>query len=85
MTTSTEKHHPNHPHKHGPDCGHTAIRHDGHVDYLHGNNHLHHIHEDHVTTNMSSRSTPKSRALHASNPLLTQARPKLRTQIGTAW
>ena len=22
------------PHQHGPNCGHTAIRHDGHVDYL---------------------------------------------------
>ena len=22
------------PHEHGPGCGHTAIRHDGHVDYL---------------------------------------------------
>ena len=25
MTTCTEKHHPNHPHRHGPNCGHTAI------------------------------------------------------------
>jgi hypothetical protein len=24
-----------HPHEHGPDCGHTAVRHDDHVDYLH--------------------------------------------------
>ncbi len=30
-----------HPHQHGPDCEHTAIRHDGHVDYLH-DGHLHH-------------------------------------------
>ncbi|TVR55455.1 MAG: hypothetical protein EA421_06340 [Gemmatimonadales bacterium] len=30
-----------HPHEHGPDCGHTGIRHDGHVDYLH-DGHLHH-------------------------------------------
>ena len=27
MTTCTEKHHPNHAHKHGPNCGHTAVRH----------------------------------------------------------
>jgi len=31
--------HANHPHQHGPDCGHTAIKHDGH---------LHHPHGDHV-------------------------------------
>jgi hypothetical protein len=31
-------------HTHGPSCGHTAVRHEGHVDYLdHG--HLHHVHE----------------------------------------
>jgi hypothetical protein len=33
--------HPDHDHKHGPGCGHTAIEHDGHVDYLH-DGHLHH-------------------------------------------
>jgi hypothetical protein len=33
--------------RHGPNCGHTAVRHDGHVDYLH-DGHLHHMHEDHV-------------------------------------
>jgi hypothetical protein len=27
--------HANHPHVHGSGCGHTAILHDGHVDYLH--------------------------------------------------
>jgi hypothetical protein len=37
MTT----HHEGHTHQHGPNCGHTAIRHDGHVDYLH-DGHLHH-------------------------------------------
>ena len=47
MVTCTEKHHENHPHRHGPNCGHTAVRHDGHVDYLH-DGHLHHMHEDHV-------------------------------------
>lgn len=39
--------HHDHPHQHGPDCGHTAIRHDGHVDYLH-DGHLHHMHAGHV-------------------------------------
>jgi hypothetical protein len=33
--------HSNHPHKHGSNCGHTAIEHQGHVDYLH-DGHLHH-------------------------------------------
>lgn len=47
MATCIEKHHANHTHKHGPSCGHTAIRHDVHVDYLH-DGHLHHMHEDHV-------------------------------------
>ena len=46
MTNCTEKH-ANHSHKHGANCGHTAIRHAGHVDYLH-DGHLHHIHDDHV-------------------------------------
>ncbi|TVQ89244.1 MAG: hypothetical protein EA397_15845 [Deltaproteobacteria bacterium] len=33
--------HDDHPHAHGPDCGHIAIEHNGHVDYLH-DGHLHH-------------------------------------------
>ncbi len=24
-----------HPHEHGPECGHEAVEHDGHLDYLH--------------------------------------------------
>ena len=47
MITCTEAHHLDHVHQHGPNCGHTAIRHDGHVDYLH-DGHLHHMHGDHV-------------------------------------
>ena len=39
--------HDNHPHVHGPGCGHTAIEHGGHVDYLH-DGHLHQPHGDHV-------------------------------------
>ena len=39
--------HASHDHKHGADCGHTAIQHDDHVDYLH-DGHLHHPHGDHV-------------------------------------
>ncbi|MEI2777789.1 MAG: metal ABC transporter permease [Tetrasphaera sp.] len=26
---------PDHPHEHGPGCGHEALTHEGHVDYLH--------------------------------------------------
>ena len=39
--------HQNHPHQHGPGCGHTAVEHQGHTDYLH-DGHLHHVHGDHV-------------------------------------
>ena len=39
--------HENHTHQHGPNCGHTAVKHDGHTDYLH-DGHLHSIHESHV-------------------------------------
>jgi hypothetical protein len=37
--------HPDHPHQHGDGCGHTAVAHDGHTDYLHGG-HLHHPRPD---------------------------------------
>ena len=33
-------------HQHGPGCGHQAVPHDGHTDYLVGG-HLHHPHEGH--------------------------------------
>ena len=39
--------HENHDHQHGENCGHQAIKHGDHVDYLH-DGHLHHIHGDHV-------------------------------------
>ena len=35
-----------HQHEHGPNCGHPAIEHEHHVDYLHGG-HRHAPHEDH--------------------------------------
>lgn len=38
--------HADHAHQHGANCGHTAIKHDDHVDYLH-DGHLHHAHGDH--------------------------------------
>ena len=42
-----ETHPGSHEHQHRAGCGHTAVRHDDHVDYLH-DGHLHHPHEDHV-------------------------------------
>ena len=39
--------HENHDHDHGADCGHQAVKHDGHVDYLH-DGHMHRPHGDHV-------------------------------------
>jgi zinc transport system permease protein len=35
-----------HPHQHGPDCGHTAVRHGDHVDYVH-DGHRHAVHGEH--------------------------------------
>src|SRR5258708_6117549 len=34
MATCTERHHPDHTHHHGPNCGHTAVRHHEHVDMI---------------------------------------------------
>ena len=33
-------------HQHGPECGHKAVQHGDHVDYVVGG-HLHHPHGDH--------------------------------------
>lgn len=41
------KKHENHDHVHGDGCGHQAVKHGDHIDYLH-DGHLHHQHEDHV-------------------------------------
>lgn len=43
---STHNTHEKHDHEHGKDCGHTAVRHGDHVDFLH-DGHLHHPHDDH--------------------------------------
>ena len=42
MSTHT---HDDHSHEHKKGCGHTAIEHDGHIDYLH-DGHLHHPSSD---------------------------------------
>ena len=39
--------HEGHTHAHTPGCGHVAVHHGDHVDYLH-DGHLHHVHGDHV-------------------------------------
>lgn len=39
--------HPDHDHVHGPTCGHTAVQHDDHVDYIH-DGHLHRAHDGHI-------------------------------------
>jgi len=39
--------HEKHDHTHGPGCGHKAIRHGDHVDYLH-EGHLHREHDGHI-------------------------------------
>jgi len=44
MTHTT---HERHDHQHGKNCGHTAVAHQEHVDYLH-EGHLHHPHDGHV-------------------------------------
>lgn len=44
MTCNT---HSSHDHKHQDGCGHQAVKHGDHTDYLH-DGHLHHVHGDHV-------------------------------------
>jgi hypothetical protein len=40
------KHHLGHMHCHGPGCGHEAVQHDSHVDYIH-QGHRHTLHGQH--------------------------------------
>ncbi len=44
---SGQKTHDQHPHSHGSSCGHTAVKHDDHVDYLH-DDHLDSVRGEHV-------------------------------------
>ena len=37
--------HTHHDHRHGPGCGHVAVQHGDHVDYVH-DGHLHHVAAD---------------------------------------
>ena len=45
---SRQRHAPSedHPHEHGPGCGHEAVSHNGHIDYVHGK-HRHAAHGAH--------------------------------------
>lgn len=40
------EHDGDHPHKHGPECGHEAVQHGDHVDYVH-DGHRHAGHDGH--------------------------------------
>src|SRR5262249_21398244 len=51
--------HEGHTHEHGPGCGHIAVEHHGHTDYLH-DGHLYHVHGDHVDEHVL--------AVNATNP-----------------
>ena len=64
-TIMTNHIHTDHPHRHGPNCGHTGIKHGDHVDYLH-DGHLHHqkgdVVEEHaieVSAKNPDRCTPE--------------------------
>lgn len=57
--------HEGHSHQHGANCGHTAVRHESHVDYLH-EGHMHNVHGTHVdcheyenTARNPAQCTPK--------------------------
>jgi hypothetical protein len=58
---STHTLHPEHNHAHGDNCGHTAVRHEDHVDYVH-DGHLHHPHEGHVDEHAISESSSNPKA-----------------------
>ena len=58
MTCTTHK---EHEHKHGPSCGHKAVKHDEHTDYLH-DGHLHNVHDDHVDEHRLAESSTNTSA-----------------------
>ena len=47
LTTDIHLPHPGHDHSHGPSCGHEAVTHGDHADYVH-DGHRHASHGDHV-------------------------------------
>jgi hypothetical protein len=46
MSTDVHSEHADHDHQHGADCGHEAVQHGDHVDYIH-DSHRHAVHDDH--------------------------------------
>ncbi len=58
---SDHKTHDQHSHVHGSGCGLTAVKHEGHVDYMH-DGHLHCAHQGHVDEHalMESGSNPST-------------------------
>ncbi|HEY7336725.1 MAG TPA: hypothetical protein VH639_17660 [Bryobacteraceae bacterium] len=57
--------HEDHTHAHGRGCGHTTLKHNGHIDYLH-DGHLHNVrgpyideHQIEVSTSNPDACTPK--------------------------
>ncbi|HJH13529.1 MAG TPA: zinc transporter permease [Brevibacterium ravenspurgense] len=46
MAANCESHHTKDEHAHGPNCGHEAVQHGDHVDYVH-DGHRHAEHGDH--------------------------------------
>ena len=62
MTATCTKHQ-EHSHVHGPNCGHTAVRHDGHTDYLHDG-----------TCTTSTRATSMNTRCQPMPPIKTSAR-----------
>ncbi len=56
--------HEEHKHEHGPSCGHQAVKHDDHTDYVH-DGHLHHSHEGHVDEHSLSESSNKTQCTPA--------------------
>lgn len=47
MQPATHQTHDDHEHEHDRFCGHPAVEHDDHLDFLH-DGHVHHTHDDHV-------------------------------------
>jgi hypothetical protein len=59
--------HNDHTHEHTDGCSHTAVKHQGHVDYLH-DGHLHFVHGDHVdehVVELSASNPDKCTETHA--------------------
>jgi hypothetical protein len=52
--------HKQHDHQHGESCGHKAVKHGDHVDYVH-DGHLHRIHGKHVDECDGEEKTSKAK------------------------